>query len=86
MKFLLLIFGLMLLAFVSGLRKGRSQGRGPASNPERPPPPAAPAPQLMVRCLECGTHLPQAEALPGRGGLFCCAQHRAAHEARQQHG
>lgn len=36
----------------------------------------------MVRCAECGTHLPESEALPGRGGHFCGAAHRAAHEAR----
>jgi uncharacterized protein len=40
----------------------------------------------MVACAECGTHLPQGEALPGRGGHFCCAEHRARHEARQGHG
>ena len=36
----------------------------------------------MVSCVECGTHLPAVEAVPGRGGPFCSVAHRAAHEAR----
>ena len=44
-------------------------------------PPAAPAsPQAMLRCAHCGLHLPRDEALPGRGGVFCDAAHRAAFE------
>jgi len=48
-----------------------------------PPPPAAreaPAPQAMLTCAQCGVHLPANEALPGRGGVFCGAAHRAAFE------
>lgn len=49
---------------------------------DRPPtnskPAAPPAPQQMVACQRCGTHLPLGDALPGRtpGVYFCCAEHR----------
>ena len=38
------------------------------------------APQTMLSCAHCGVHLPRDEALPGRGGVFCDAAHRAAFE------
>jgi uncharacterized protein len=34
----------------------------------------------MLSCAHCGVHLPRDEALPGRGGVFCDAAHRAAYE------
>jgi uncharacterized protein len=34
----------------------------------------------MLRCAQCGLHLPSAEALPGRGGVFCGEAHRSAYE------
>ena len=48
------------------------------------PPPMPPSgrvrPQPMLACAQCGVHLPQNEALPGRGGVFCGEAHRAAFE------
>ena len=38
------------------------------------------APQRMVTCAHCGVHLPRDESVPGRGGVFCDAAHRAAFE------
>lgn len=77
MKYLLLLIGLGVLFFVLGARRGRP------SEPEvRKPPPPAP-PQAMLSCAECGMHLPADEALPGKGGVFCSAAHRASFEARQ---
>lgn len=58
--------------------------------PQRPPPGSAPdrkpsrddGRQLatMVRCAQCGLHLPRQEALPGRGGDYCSEAHRSEHE------
>lgn len=77
MKYLLLLLALGAFFFVMGARRGRpSQDQRPAA----PRPPAAPA--SMTQCAECGVHLPEHEALPGRGGVFCSAAHRAQHEAR----
>ena len=74
MKFVLLIVAVLGLLWL--LRSGRRRGA--------PPPAAKPTPtteaQAMVRCGQCGIHLPQGEALPGRGGVFCGDAHRAEYE------
>jgi len=74
MKFLVLIVAVVVLLWL--LRSGR---RG-----TQPPPAAKPVPpgelQAMVSCAQCGIHLPQNEALPGRGGVFCGEPHRSAYE------
>jgi uncharacterized protein len=36
----------------------------------------------MLRCAQCGMHLPAEDALPGRGGVFCSPEHRTSFEAR----
>lgn len=74
MKYLLI---LVLIAVVFYKLTGRRNARPSA------PPPVAPPPQQMLACAQCGVHLPANEALPGRGGNFCSAAHRAAFEARQ---
>ncbi|MEY4979796.1 MAG: hypothetical protein RLZZ352_2066 [Pseudomonadota bacterium] len=54
--------------------------------PPVPPKAAAPSqakagvPVVMVACLHCGTHLPEDEAVHGRGGPYCSAEHRQQHE------
>lgn len=75
LKFLILIALLALLFYMLGLKK---RARPPQAGRPAAPPPA----QSMVSCAECGVHLPQQDALPGRGGQFCSAAHRAAFEAR----
>jgi uncharacterized protein len=73
MKFLLLLLAVIVLLWLV-----RSSLRPP---PRRPDPRAAPGrPQPMLVCAQCGVHLPRTEALPGRGGVFCGAAHRAAFE------
>ncbi len=73
MKYLVLL--LVVLAVLWLLRSKR-----PAAPPPRGGPGRLPAVEDMVSCAHCGLHLPRGEALPGRGGLFCCEAHRAAHE------
>ena len=70
MKYVLLI---VLLAVVFYKLTARRNER-PA---ERKPAP----PQDMVSCARCGLHMPTSEALPGRGGQFCSAAHRAEFES-----
>lgn len=36
---------------------------------------AEPQLQDMVRCHQCGLHLPVADAITGRKGSYCCAEH-----------
>lgn len=74
MKFLIVVLAIVALIWLlaGSLRR-------------RMPPPASrarngAAPQPMLACAQCGIHLPRDEALPGRGGVFCGAAHRAAYE------
>ncbi|RZL36809.1 MAG: hypothetical protein EOP35_10200 [Rubrivivax sp.] len=80
MKYLLLLAVLAVLFFMLGARR-RSGSDAPEER--RPQPPAPAKPQAMLRCAECGMHLPADEALPGRGGVFCSSAHRTGFEARQ---
>ncbi len=38
-------------------------------------------PQVMTRCVHCGVHLPQADAVHGPQGDYCSLEHRQQHEA-----
>lgn len=75
MKFLLLLIAVFALLWML---------RGSWRRARRPPPAAKRAetdvPQQMLRCAQCGLHLPRDEALPGRGGVFCGDAHRTAFE------
>jgi uncharacterized protein len=33
----------------------------------------------MVRCAQCGLHLPESEAVAYHGQYFCCEDHRRQH-------
>ena len=70
---LLVLFGALLLG-VWLWRSGRNSDTKNVS--QRPPPAAAPAQTDMVQCLHCSVHLPVAEAVPGRLGLYCNKEHR----------
>jgi uncharacterized protein len=77
MKYLLLV---VVLALVFSML-ARKRARPPAAKPE---PQVQPKAALsMVTCAQCGLHLPLDEALPGQGGVFCSAAHRAAFEAER---
>lgn len=74
MKLVLLLLAIFALLWL--MRRSRHRNR--SSGVKKPPTPTAPQP--MVACALCGVHLPQGEALPGRGGVFCDEAHRAAFE------
>ncbi|MEP7057063.1 MAG: PP0621 family protein [Caldimonas sp.] len=74
MKLLLVLLAVGVLLWL--LRGGLRGAQAPA-----PKPPVADPPRPMLACAQCGIHLPIDEALPGRGGVFCGAAHRAAFEA-----
>jgi uncharacterized protein len=38
--------------------------------------PVAPEAEKMVRCAQCGVHLPHSESLVTDGRFFCCAAHQ----------
>ncbi len=69
----------LLLAIVVALVWLTRVGRRRASGGDAAAPPAAPK-EAMVACAQCGLHLPNGDALPGRGGLFCSEAHRTQFE------
>ncbi len=77
MKYLLLLLAVVALVWLL---------RGARHRVPPPQPPSAASPQPMVACRLCGVHLPQHEALPGRGGVFCGEAHRAEYEKQHPLG
>lgn len=75
MKFLL-VLAVVLVAFWvwrNNRLTDRDDARTPA--PRKPQHPA-----IMVACAQCGTHLPEIEAIPGAQGVYCCHEHRRQRE------
>jgi uncharacterized protein len=72
---LLLIFVIVFLL----VALWRTSRRPPSSTSKSDAP--GPAQQEdMVRCRQCGLHLPSSEAVQGQAGVYCCHEHRAAAE------
>ena len=78
MKYLL-VLAVVLIAFYVW-RNNRLTDRSDAAAPKTPPRPSN-APAIMVACLECGTHLPDTEAVRGRIGSYCSVEHQRQHES-----
>ena len=74
MKFLLVLLVVLVGFFV--WRSGRTQRVG------RPRDAAPPAPKMveMVPCARCGVHCARDEAVVGKAGTYCTAQHRSLSE------
>lgn len=49
------------------------------SRPADAPPPDLPATEDMVRCAQCGIHLPRSEGVLAGQVTFCCVEHRDAY-------
>jgi uncharacterized protein len=74
MKYLLVLSVIVVAIWV--WRNNRQAESRAATRPA--PKPKLPAP--MVACLQCGTHLPESEAVKGPGGSYCSPEHRQQHE------
>lgn len=75
----------VLLLVIAGVLFWALRTRQRLSPPRSRRSPAPPAPQaaVMVRCEQCGLHLPRDEALPGaEAGFYCCEDHRRLGPAR----
>jgi len=80
MKYLL-VLAVVWVAFLIWRQRRRDEARA-AAPPAPTPPPSIPAPQAMLRCAQCGLHLPGSDAIKGRDGRdYCSAAHRQAGEA-----
>ncbi len=69
MRWLLVLFAVLLLIWL--WRSNRQAG--PGDVPSRK---VTPDPQPMVGCSLCSVHVPAAEAVHGKSGAYCCAEHR----------
>lgn len=74
MKYLILLLVIGVVALLLGFKRRTPPVSRGADEPRKA--------LTMVSCAECGLHMPVAEALPGLGGHFCCADHRKAYETR----
>ncbi|MDD5403746.1 MAG: PP0621 family protein [Sulfuricella sp.] len=73
-KILLLAAGVWL---IYALLKKYARG---VERDERAAPPS-PVEEDMVRCAQCGVHLPKSESILSRGEFFCSDEHRRQHQA-----
>ncbi len=70
-KIILVVLGLLLACWIlKSFRKrvGRREG-----------PPQTGAAEDMVRCAQCGVHLPRSESIATRGNFYCSAEHQRQH-------
>jgi uncharacterized protein len=75
MKYLLIFLVVLLLAW--RWRSSRSTAQRDVSRKK----PASAIPQDMVRCTQCGVHIPANEAVLGTRGSYCSAAHRQKTES-----
>ncbi len=83
--FLLLLLAVGLFFWVrSRIGLGRRPTSTPAEQPEASFEPDESsknaAGEPLLTCAQCGVHVPQSEAWPGRGGVFCGDSHRLIFE------
>lgn len=78
MKYLL-VLAVVLIAFYLW-RNNRVTDRSQSAAPKTPAPGRSNTPAIMVACRECGTHLPDTEAVRGRQGAYCSIEHQRQHE------
>ena len=75
-KIILLVLGLLLAYWIlKRYRRGvdRRESQEHAARPED-----------MVRCAQCGVHLPRSESITTQGGFYCSADHERAHRAQSR--
>ena len=70
MKFLLVL----AVVFI-GVWMWRTGRQDSVSGHKPKPPSPPPGPQEMVSCRFCDLHVPKADAIAGRKGLYCSAEH-----------
>lgn len=80
---LLILFILLVILATKALRSREKSSHGAESRSRRSGgTDATKDDKLMLTCAHCGMHMPRDEALPGKGGVYCSAAHRAIAESR----
>lgn len=75
MRYLLLIIAIWLgVLIVRHFWRAKRESRPPQQLPE----------QDMVRCAQCGLHLPKQEAVRDNGQFYCSDRHRLQHQRTRQ--
>ena len=78
MKYLLVLAVVMVAFYI--WRNNRVSDRAEAARRAPPPPGRPQLPTVMVACPQCGTHLPENEAVQGLQGAYCSPEHRRLRE------
>ncbi len=73
-KFLLLVALAAIVYFL--LRNYKRAIARQQSEDQAAPPAAGPAGEDMVRCAQCGVHMPRSESYLSDGRLYCSDEHR----------
>ena len=73
-------FSLLLLAVLVGIWLWRSSRRVDPKLKRQQPRAAAP-PLVIVRCALCAVHVPTGDAVQGKNGAYCSADHLHSAEA-----
>lgn len=71
----LLAVGVLVYLLLRSLRRPPQSGQAEA----------APDAEDMVRCAQCGVHLPRSESVQAEGRTFCCEAHRRAFQNADSH-
>lgn len=72
-KIILLVLGLLAAYWILKTYRRRVDRREQQEH--------AAGPEDMVRCAQCGVHLPRSESIATQGGFYCSAEHERAHRA-----
>ena len=74
-KYLLLLVGVLVLYWIirAGIRRRADRAERDAASGQNK------IADDMVRCADCGVHLPRGESLTVRGQFYCSAEHQRRH-------
>ena len=73
-KYLLLIAGVLVVYWIVRSSLRRRGDRGDTAPRDKT------IADDMVRCAECGVHVPRGESLSVRGKFYCSADHQRRHD------
>ncbi len=80
MKIVLVLAVVLVCVWLFRLNRRSDEGRS-GGQQERPADAPAAMALDMVRCSQCDIHLPQADAVKGRDGMYCSLEHRVRAES-----
>lgn len=84
MKYLLVLLVVLVAVWVwrhnRAIESDKDTEEASPSRPQRNAPPASAAPAPMLACRHCGVHLPAGDAVSGKLGGYCSAEHRRLNE------